>query len=880
MVLRVRWMFASLEDRKDRVGNQQNSPICRAPVHFLPGRLLRARFDLAACRVVLLALFLCSSCARPETPEVTFARTQELFVHGDLVRSQQEAERGYQLYKSSNPDWAARFANVEAESLLWGGLYDRVLTVLDGRPVPRERSSRIQMLALRGAALARLGRFSDSNQNLREAENLCRDRPDTPCGGVSRAFGVLAMEQGNHIEGERRFLESLNFARSHGDQLLEATALLNVGVAALRERRFDEAADRTEEAYRVAERLGARDLAQNAVGNLGWAYYRLGNTERALENFSSAASIAAQLGDISDQASWLTGVGYAYFDQGKLALAAGPFNRALDLEHAVNSKEDISVILRVLARLSLRSGDLTKAEQYAAQVLEISRETGVSSDRLYAVLVQGQIAAQRGNFAEAVSMIREVEQDKRCPISLRWEAQHYLARLAEDQHHLEEADREYRIALVTFESDRQTINREDLKLSFLTNGLSIYDDYIRFLVAQGRSDEALRWADFSRARTLSRGLGLLPKVAATSPPPLDASQVAARAQGVILFYWLGEAQSYLWVVTATKESEFTLPPGAAIEAAVDRYRKALAGPQDVLQSADRDGRWLYATLVAPAERLLPKNANVLIIPDGRLNNLNFETLLVERPQLHFWIEDVTIANASSLRLLDGRASARQVTPNLFLIGNSVAPNDKYPELSRAGAQVERVAQHFPVGQLKVLTREQATPDAYFNGNPERYSYIHFVAHGTASRSSPLDSAIVLSKPSAGSDAFKLYARDVIRHPLQAELVTISACYSTGERAYSGEGLVGLSWAFLRAGARNVIAALWEATDVSTVQLMDNFYKELNRGASPDAALRRAKLSLLHGSGYRNPFYWAPFQLYGRGSTRRLALTLHARFRQH
>ena len=175
--------------------------------------------------------------------------------------------------------------------------------------------------------------------------------------------------------------------------------------------------------------------------------------------------------------------------------------------------------------------------------------------------------------------------------------------------------------------------------------------------------------------------------------------------------------------------------------------------------------------------------------------------------------------------------------------------------------MESVAKHFPGAGQRVLSRGRATPTAYLDSDPAQFSHIHFVAHGTASRLSPLDSAIVLSKGDAENGAFKLYARDIIRHRLQADLVTISACYGAGERSYSGEGLVGLSWAFLRAGAHNVIAALWEATDASTAQLMDKFYDELDRGAPPDLALRDAKLSLLHGSGFRNPFYWAPFQLY-------------------
>jgi CHAT domain-containing protein len=151
-----------------------------------------------------------------------------------------------------------------------------------------------------------------------------------------------------------------------------------------------------------------------------------------------------------------------------------------------------------------------------------------------------------------------------------------------------------------------------------------------------------------------------------------------------------------------------------------------------------------------------------------------------------------------------------------------------------------------------------------------------VAHGTASRLSPLDSAIVLSKEaanrdsanpdsadadSANPDSFKLYARDIIHHHLRADLVTISACYGAGERQYSGEGLVGLAWAFQFAGARNVIAALWEVTDPSTDKLMSRFYQELAKGAAPDAALRTAKLELLRGNTFHSPFYWAPFQLY-------------------
>jgi CHAT domain-containing protein len=126
---------------------------------------------------------------------------------------------------------------------------------------------------------------------------------------------------------------------------------------------------------------------------------------------------------------------------------------------------------------------------------------------------------------------------------------------------------------------------------------------------------------------------------------------------------------------------------------------------------------------------------------------------------------------------------------------------------------------------------------------------------------------VLSEESASHN---LYARDIARTPLDARLVTISACDSAGTRTYSGEGLVGLSWAFLRAGAQEVIAALWEVNDASTAQLMDRLYAGIAAGESPADALRAAKLAMLRSDTiYRRPFYWAPFVIYsGSGGATR------------
>ena len=99
-------------------------------------------------------------------------------------------------------------------------------------------------------------------------------------------------------------------------------------------------------------------------------------------------------------------------------------------------------------------------------------------------------------------------------------------------------------------------------------------------------------------------------------------------------------------------------------------------------------------------------------------------------------------------------------------------------------------------------------------------------------------------------------------PLRAELVTVSACRSAGERAYSGEGLVGFAWAFLRAGASRVIAGLWDVDDRSTAELMDRLYAHIAAGETASHALREAKLALLaKGGNYGKPYYWGPFQVF-------------------
>ena len=511
-------------------------------------------------------------------------------------------------------------------------------------------------------------------------------------------------------------------------------------------------------------------------------------------------------------------------------------------------------------------GQLRLAQKYNQEAVDTERagldQSGIPDTKM----LTARIRAANREFEPAKSLFQEIIADSNSDPALRWEAQAQLAKMYEDEQLPTEADYEFAHSLGTIQTARASIQDEELRLSFLSSSISFYGDYIDFLILRGKSNDALRVAEQSRAWTLEEGLGSSTKTAKFSPTSSQPQQLARRLHATLFFYWLGEQHSYLWVITPAKTTCITLPAASEIDAAVKSYRDAVANSKDVAETEQPAGEKLYETLVTPAQKLIPQNSRVILLPDGSLYSLNFETLIVPGAKPHFWIEDVTLTTASSLSLLaSGANRAPPKQKNLLMVGDALKANEEFEPLPQAEEEMQDVEHYFAETNRTVLKREQATPAAYLASNPERYAYLHFVTHGTASRAQPLESAVILSKEPA-SDTYKLYAMDIVKRHLNAELVTISACNGSGKRTYSGEGLVGLSWAFLRAGAHNVVGALWEVSNApSTGQLMDVFYKGLSQGEDPATALREAKLSFLRStdskSVFKKPYYWAPFQLY-------------------
>jgi CHAT domain-containing protein len=820
--------------------------------------------------MVLLAAAILAGCRSSEIadPATTWQNIRRDFLHGNLKVAGQKADEALREYSVSNPDWAMRFRLLEAEILMYQGSRPEVIALLNspGVSYPASGDAAIKRDYLCGLAHAGLGQAQQADLELQQARRLSDESNSQLNGEVLQTEALVQIDRGHLTEAEDLSRQSLKIARAQRDSFLEATDLTNLGFLASTQQHYDEAVALLNQSADSARTIQARLITQISLENMGKAYYDLGDFEKALSGFKQAEEVGMQIGLTSAQVDSVWGAGSAYYKLGNLEAAAKCFQEALKGALSLHSFNEIAGINMELAYLLYQERQFDAARTHSEEAVRASRISGDKEAELDALFLQALLAAQQANGQDAERMLVQVHGQATESPSLRWEIEDALANLHAGKKQTRQADLWYRKSIQTFEDQRAAVKDVALRLPFFANGDALYRDYADFLIASQKQQQALQLLDIGRAKTLAEALGQPNEESHPRPEPaVDVQAVARRLNATILFYSLGSEKSYLWAVTAHGMRLFPLPAKAEIEAHVQAYKKAILRSSDPLREVNETAESLYDTLVAPAAAMIPKGSRVFIIPDGVLNELNFETLLTSDANgPHYWIEDVTVTNANSIRMLSrlDSDSSPEGTKKLLLIGNPTAAGTGYDSLINAFAEIRGIEKHFPANSMTVVTQSGAVPAAYAENKPDQFSYIHFVAHGTASRLDPLDSAVVLSPPSQDPDNFKLYARDIMRYPLHARLVTISACYGSGLRAYAGEGLVGLAWAFLRAGSHNVIGALWEINDASTPLLMDRLYAELQAGSSPDAALRAAKLSLIDSPGvYRKPLYWGGFQLY-------------------
>jgi CHAT domain-containing protein len=741
--------------------------------------------------------------------------------------------------------WRARI--LRAQIFLRQNQPAQALSFLSAFPAKLPDEIMVKQNLFASVALCQTGKTEEALKRLASVESLAISI--APAMRADLLYVRADCISDDHPEEAMQLFSQTASLADGNDSYLEARALAYRGYLLMQAAYYDKAVELFDRALTLTDSPYLKELL---LGNKGYCTGMLGELIVSGMYLKQAVDIASHVKDAkTDYALWLVDLGQQQVTQMEYADAEQSFRKGSEIARGTKRSDLVGLCLINSAGTAMIQGDLVHTKEQIAAAEQVSN---LGEWKPFLLLTKAWLMRLEGNAKESEKILNDVIAANPHGRA-KWLAEAGLGQTFAAEKRTADADRMFQKAIATSEEGLERISSERFRISFLDQD-PYYDDYISFLFSQGRTLDALSVSERGRSRTLAEARKIHPLGSPLNLPAIQRN-LGRHSHQIVLAYWLTTKQSYLWLISPTEYKTFTLAPEMDIVREIEAYNQTTL---DQSESETAHGQNLFKMLVAPAAKYIPKDARITIVPHRRLHRLNFETLVTDSEKPHFWIEDVSIQSTSFLAALEKPENAKAVYPKqLLLMGNPVQATSDFPGLGHAAQEMKTVAGRFNQSAEAVYAQADATPEAYDTSKPEQFRFLHFVTHGTASDLNPLESAIILSP---GKDGFKLYARDIIKTQIHPELVTISSCYGSGTRQYSGEGLVGLSWAFLRAGAHNVIGALWETDDEANVKLMDTFYKEMGKRDDPAGALRTAKLELLHSNSFwKRPYYWAALQLY-------------------
>ncbi len=281
--------------------------------------------------------------------------------------------------------------------------------------------------------------------------------------------------------------------------------------------------------------------------------------------------------------------------------------------------------------------------------------------------------------------------------------------------------------------------------------------------------------------------------------------------------------------------------------------------------------------------------NVLIIPDGEMNFFPNELLPIrfesDTTNYFYYGEFANITYApslSSFTALSKRREKNKIKEKALLVSanpnsesstnymeNLMAMRSDYGNIEFVDNEISSIdkilsKRKFLKKGTKTTTYDSKsiTETAFKSAGIENYKYIHIAAHGVHDNDNPRYSGILLGRNEEDNEDGILQAHEIFPINLNADLVTLSSCFSGFGEIDPNEGNMGIYRSFLIAGAKSVIISLWNVEDESTALLFTKFYEYLKEGNSKARSLRLAKMYLKNETRFSHPFYWAPFILMG------------------
>ncbi|HWM93115.1 MAG TPA: CHAT domain-containing tetratricopeptide repeat protein [Thermoanaerobaculia bacterium] len=727
----------------------------------------------------------------------------------------------------------------------------------------------------RNNACAVLNELGDFRAALRECEAALRlrrmQRDPARLGRTLNNAGLSLHYLGEYREAESRFREALEINRLGGDAEGEVINLSNLGLVATSQGRYNRALD----LHGLAVSLAARHegepwaAAQSRIGriNQGVILEKLGAFREALDIYREVLQEEGEL-DPLRRAMLRVNTGVVYRNLGDPVSAQADFREAMAIYEAEGDRAGLSnawLNLGLVHHLNLRQP--RAAEAAYRNALRFARESGDRSEEIQDLFYLGRLLLEQGRLDEAGQVFtRSLEAARQSDSAEgRWSALEGLGRVAAARGQDARGVELLELAMGEVERVRSSLRRSTLRSHFFGERRPVYAAAVELLARMearepeaGHAERALDIVQRAKTRELLDALG------GGTASPLRADRLREEVgNGVLLEYFLGEKDLFLWVVRADGVRMANLGPYGPILAEAGKVHEALSRrqPPDPAGLAR-----LAKTLLGPVGEI--PSAELRIAPDGALRYLPFE--LLGEPSL---VDEAAVSYLPSGSALGWMRTLQSGPPPVFTLVAFGAP--EIPQSSEAGILAARYGlPPLPGAEREIREIARLLPGRHdlFSGpeageeNLRRIAangtrIVHLAAH-TVIDERPGRGAAILLAPGNGDDGL-LYPEEIVNLTYRADLTVLAGCRTAlAPGVEEGDALSSLTGAFLASGSPGVLATLWEVGDEATAAFMQQLYHELGKGRRPAEALSRTKRRFRQDPRWSRPDLWAGYVLIG------------------
>ena len=696
-----------------------------------------------------------------------------------------------------------------------------------------------------------------------------------------RDAGAVYAAMGAYGEARSRYALSLERSREALDIEGQQRNLINLADLALREDQPSAVLRYLGEEFALGTRNDYAPFRCRALLKMGSAHLMLGQGRLALRDWNQALLMAREFRLQPEEVAVLTAEGHYYLKIGSVAVARARFSAGLALAERAGLAQRVLEARRGLAETSRREGDYDEALRQLALTV---RTVEALRSRIPGPELRAGFVQDNWKIYEDLINVLSVKH-------LRAPTGHY------DRLAFEYAERARARSFLDLLAESKAQITKGLTEAQLTRQGELFAKLSETSAALMRQRSAENRRAVDKAEQDLAGWSL--QLRRTNPQyqqlhypePFrveQAQETAAQLGGVIIEYWLGERRSLVWLTGRHSFQMAVLPGRAEIDRQV-RYLRALIARRPSTEGAvdeyRRAASALYRVLIGPVSSGLSRGQNLIFVPDGILHYLPFEALLASSGR--YLTEDHAVVyspsasvvgnlsdgsrpNSYSFELLaygdpvfDSSAASAAQSRTADLV-RGVYAGMSFAPLPNTRREIDTISRTIPVSKRRVYLGQDATEASVKHERLEAYRMLHFATHAVLDEQAPAMSGVVLSLAKTGGEDGILRVNEIFNLELNADLVTLSACQTGLGKLVRGEGVIGLTRAFLYAGARRVTVSLWEVNDMATADFMGIFYRKMQGGMSAVLALRQAKLAMLRSEvvAYRHPYFWAPFVVVG------------------